>query len=109
LALAVHVDSAALNVNLIGLILMFVALIGFLLSPTALSIQRREVITQPTRSGPEVATVETKKEETYETLNRPRRTIARAAGVGTPRETRVDTTSGPRLMWSQTTRSQHSG
>jgi hypothetical protein len=51
LGLAVHVDTSVINVNLIGLILMLVAIVGFALSPAARSIQRRTMVTVPGSSA----------------------------------------------------------
>lgn len=81
LAIAVHVDTSVINLNVIGLILMLVAVIGFALSP-AVSIQRRISITQPTADGGTVETVETSEEETVEALNRPNAPVGNATATG---------------------------
>jgi hypothetical protein len=71
LAIAVHVDTSVINLNLIGLILMLVAVIGFALSPAVRSVTRRTSITEPTADGGTVETVETTEEDNVEAFNGP--------------------------------------
>ena len=83
LGLAVHVDTSVININLIGLILMLVAVIGFALSPAALSIQRRTTIKRPTADGGSIETTETSEQESGETFEPARwspRSVADDAG-----------------------------
>ena len=89
LAIAVHVDTSVINLNLIGLILMLVAVIGFALSP-AVSIQRRISITQPTADGGTMETVETSEEETVEALNRPNAPVGNATTTGSRTGSRTE-------------------
>jgi phosphate/sulfate permease len=91
LGLAVHVDNSVINVNLIGLILMLVAIVGFALSPAALSIQRRITTTtaKPSDGTGTTEVQETVEEEDGPAIDHPKwaaRTAAapRVAG-GAPR------------------------
>jgi hypothetical protein len=85
LAIAVHVDTSVINLNLIGLILMLVAVIGFAMSPAVRSIKRRTTITEPTADGGTVETVETS-EEDVEALSRPTEPVRNATTPGSRTE-----------------------
>jgi hypothetical protein len=82
LGLAVHVDTSVINVNLIGLILMLVAIVGFALSPAARSIQRRTTVTVPGDDAGRTAGQETVEEPDGQPVAHPKwasRTVAVAS------------------------------
>jgi hypothetical protein len=72
LGLAVHVDNSVINVNLIGLILMLVAIVGFALSPAARSIERRTTITKPSDGAGTTEVQETIEEADEQTVDHPK-------------------------------------
>jgi hypothetical protein len=86
LALAVHVDDSVININLIGLILMLVAVVGFAFSPAALSIQRRTTVTKAADDGGPAEVQETVEQENTQTVDHPKwvsRTATTTPDTGT--------------------------
>jgi hypothetical protein len=74
---------------------MLVAVIGFALSPAALSIQRRTTITQPTDNENTTETVETTERETVETVDHPAWARRAVDGPERPAEHRPQGTDLP--------------